>query len=114
MTRLTQACSAFLLVLLAACASMGVAPADTFGKKVIVANSVVEAVADTAGTLYDAGKLTSADVQKIVTQLKDARMAIAIAHQIHATNPMEAETRLDAVIASLRLMQATLESWNHE
>lgn len=99
-----------LAFLLAACQTLNIAPADTFNKKVVVANGLVESAAVTVTTLYDAGKISKEDGAKIIKQGQDARAAIELAREIYLNNPADANDRLTAIIAGLRVLQTTLEA----
>jgi hypothetical protein len=90
-----------LLILLAGCGILGIPPADTFNKRVVLANSAVEAVASTVDTLYTAGKISQADASSVLKQTTEARTGIEIARGMYATNPVDAENRLTTIITAL-------------
>jgi len=99
-----------LLVLVAGCAALGVPQADTFNKKVVAANAIVESAAGTIATLAGAGKISTEDAHKYLDQAKDAAHAIDVTREVYATNPGEAENRLGAIIVGLNALTALLEA----
>lgn len=107
--RLKAAC-AVLIVVLSGCSVLGVPPADTFNKRVVVANGIVEQVSRTVETLFVAGKLTKEDAQAYNERAESAATGIDIAVQAHATDPTGADTRLGAIIAALNALKSELEA----
>jgi hypothetical protein len=99
-----------LLLILTACAALGVPKADTFNKQVVVANGIVESVATTAASLHAAGKITDEERASVYQQGTEARAAIELVRQLHATDPMKAENRLNAIIVGLNALQSRLEA----
>lgn len=99
-----------LLLLLAACTTLGVPQADTFNKRVVVANGVVEATTKTIETLYVAGKLDKEEAHKANEQASNAATGIDIARQTHTTDPAAADAKLTATLAALNALNAYLES----
>lgn len=99
-----------LCVWLASCAALGVPQADTFNKRIVVANSVAETAAGTIGTLVAAGKLTPEEAQSALDKTKSAAAGIDLARKIHAQDPQAANTELGAIIASLNALSLYLES----
>lgn len=99
-----------LLIMLAACQSLGVPPADTFSKRVIVANGLVESASATVETLYTAGKLSQPDARQFNQRCTDAATGIDIARQAHVTDPAAADARLTAIIAGLNALSAELKT----
>lgn len=95
---------------LASCASLGIPQANTFNKRVAVANSVIESTATTIETLFLAGKLTKAESQKALDQTKSASAGIDIARKIRAEDPRGANTQLEAIITSLNALNVYLQS----
>jgi hypothetical protein len=98
-----------LLFLLTGCAALGVPKADTFNKQVVVANSIVESVAETAGTLYSTGKISTEEKDDVFRQGTEARTGIKLVRQLHATDPLAAENRLNTIIVALTALQSRLE-----
>jgi hypothetical protein len=99
-----------LLLLLTACAALGVPKADTFNKQVVVANSLVESAATTAASLHAAGKISDDARADVYNQGTQARASIEIVRQLHATDPLAAENRLNTIIVALTALQAQLEA----
>jgi hypothetical protein len=93
-----------------ACASLGVPEADTFNKKTVVANGLVESASATVETLYTAGKLSQPDARSFNQRLENAAKAIDIAKQVHQTDPATADARLSAIIAGLNALQSELQA----
>jgi hypothetical protein len=111
MIRKILACSGLvLLVLITGCAALGVPKADTFNKQVIVANSLVESVAETARTLYSSGKISTEDKDAVYTAGTEARADIELLRQLHATDPLKAENRINTLIITLTALQSRLEA----
>lgn len=99
-----------LLFLLTACAALGVPKADTFNKQIVVANSLVESAATTAASLYAAGKISDDARADVYNQGTQARASIEIVRQLHATDPLSAENRLNTIIVALTALQGRLEN----
>lgn len=99
-----------LLVLLSACQTLGVPQADTFNKRVIVANSIVEQSANTVSTLVSAGRLSHEDAQRSLDRVRDAAAGIDVARQVLPDDPAAADAKLSAVIAALNALNLYLES----
>lgn len=102
------------LLILTACAALGVPKADTFNKQVVVANSIVESVATTASSLHAAGKISDEAKSDVYTQGVEARAAIELTRQLHATDPLAAENRLNTIIVALTALQTRLEATNEQ
>lgn len=98
-----------LLFLLTACAALGVPKADTFNKQAVVANSIVESAAKTAGTLYSTGKISTEEKDEVYKQGTEARAEIELLRQLHATDPLKAENRINTLIVALTALQSRLE-----
>lgn len=94
------------LVLLQACAGFGTPPIDTFNKRVAVAYSTIQTVAESAAILQRAGKLSPADVGKIRSGLHDVLDGTAAAEALAKTDLGGAQTRLTATIQVLTILQA--------
>lgn len=110
MRRLKFSILPLALLLLSGCATLGIPQADTFNKRVLAANALVESAAGTIETLRLAGKISKPDAQEVQDQARNAALAIDVAVDVHATNPAEADTRLDAAVVALRALTAYLES----
>ena len=99
-----------ILLILAACASLGVPQADTFNKRVVVANGIVESTAKTIETLFVAGKLSKDEAQQANDRAKDLATGIDVARQVYPTDPAGADDRLTAAITALNALNAFLET----
>jgi hypothetical protein len=99
-----------LIIMLSACAALGVPKADTFNKQVIVANGMVESAATTAASLHAAGKISEDAKTDVYSKGTQARASIEIIRQLHATDPLAAENRLNTIIVALTALQAQLEA----
>jgi len=88
-------------VVLAGCAALGVQTPKTFEERVAAGYATIEAVADTAGSLLDAGKITVDDAKNVVEHTRVAHAGLVIAEQVRATDPTAAENRLVAIITAL-------------
>lgn len=101
---------AVLLVMLTACATLGVATPKTFNERLAAAYSTVTAARDTTATLLSANKISAVDARNAQEQLDNARTGLDLARQIHTSDPAGAQTRLDAIVVGLATLQAFLQS----
>lgn len=99
-----------LLLILTACASLGVPPADTFNKQAAAAVSSVNAASQLSLTLLQARKITPDESDAFVGRAEDAQEAIDLTRSIRSTDPAGAQDRLDAIIRSLQILTAELEA----
>ena len=98
-----------LALLLVGCSTLGVPAADTFNKRVVAANALVEQASATVETLLVAGKISKEEAQQYNQRAKDAAAAIDIARSAQATDPAEADARLSAIMNALNALVAELE-----
>lgn len=96
------------LACLCACAQLGMAPADTFNKKVAAAYTTVQSVADSANAALAAGKITKSDATNVVTSARAALTAIDVAEGLHSTDPKAGDDKLAATLAILQALSAYL------
>ncbi len=101
---------ALLLVMLTACATLGVQAPQTFNERLAAAYTTVTAARDATATMLTSGRLSAADAQNVQSQLDNARTGLDLARQLHATNPPAGDARLDAVVMGLTALQAYLQS----
>jgi len=94
------------VVLLQACASLGTPPIDTFNKRVAVAYTTIQTVAESATILQNARKLSPAEVSKIRYGLHESLDGVAAAETLAKTDLGGAQTRLTATIQVLTVLQA--------
>lgn len=99
-----------LLLILTACASLGVPLADTFNKQAAAAVSSVNAASQLSLTLLQARKITPDESDAYIDRAEDAQEAIDLTRSIRSTDPAGAQDRLDAIIRSLQILTAELEA----
>lgn len=99
-----------LLLIIAGCAALGVAPANTFNKRAVVANTAIESAAATVTALYQNNKISQEDAQTAHDKLVQLADGLDLAIQIHKTDPTSADGRLDEIIVSLQALEAYLRS----
>jgi hypothetical protein len=101
---------AALAMVLAGCQTLGnpVAQADSFSKKIILANSTIEATATNITTLVSSGKLSKDEAQDAINALDNASSAVDLARKTYNQNPKDAESRLSLTLAALTTLQAEL------
>lgn len=75
--------AACLLLIHAACTSLGIAPADTFEKRVAAGALTVQTVAETTTAAVRAGKLSKGDAENVVTTLRTAHQALMVAQGLY-------------------------------
>lgn len=98
-----------LLLILSACSVMGVPQADTFNKRVVQANGLVEVSANMVPVAYEAGKIDRDQAGDTLQKLRQLGSAIDSAVLIRSTKPAEADAMLTATIVSLSVLKAELE-----
>lgn len=97
------------LTLFAACAQLGIAPADTFNKKAAVAISTVTEVRETAAAALQAGKITPDQARDVQAKADAARDGVQAARQVAAQGDYgSAQTRIDAIQATLQALHTYL------
>lgn len=99
---------ATLVLVVQACASLGVSAPATFNQKAVAAHSTVEGVAKTATGLRLAGKLSDQDRDNVVASLRAAEQAIDIATLTAKADPAGGTAKLDAAIAALTALSTYL------
>lgn len=99
----------FLIVfLLAACAQLGIAPADTFNKKVAAAAASVQTIYDAGYAAYQADKITTEQASNLVDALNGVLATLSAAEKLHAADPKGAETKLSAALQILTALNQYL------
>lgn len=98
-----------LLLLIAACGSLGVPAPQTFNERAAAATATVNTASQTVLTLLQARKITPDESDRYTDRAEDAQEAIDLARGIYPTNPTSAEDRLALVIAALQILTAELE-----
>lgn len=93
---------------LAACAQLGVAPADTFDKKAVAGYAGVKAASDSVATLYQGGRLSGDEARSASMALHQVVAGLDTAVSLSKTNPQAAGDRLTLAITALSTLQAFL------
>lgn len=99
-----------LLLILTACAALGVPKAETFHQKLAGGYTTVAAARDTTATLLSAGRITAADAQNIQNQCDNLRSGLDVARSLHASDPAIGDDKLAAIITGLNTLSAYLAS----
>jgi len=100
-----------LALLLSACASLGIAPAETFNQKVAYAIGVHTAVLQAATKGVTAGTISSADGEAILKQADDAKVLIDGAVGLSTSGDATGATnRLAIAVSALTALQTYLAS----
>lgn len=97
-----------VVLLLQACAFLGVPTPATFNQRAAFALSQVTAVRESAAELVTARAITAEDARNIQSQATTARAGIDLAIGFHATDPNQAENRLLAAQIILDALKAYL------
>lgn len=100
--------SIVILTLLTACAQLGIAPADTFNKKLAAGYVTVQTVAEGTTSLLKAQKISKGDAQNVAATNVTALTALDTAADMSKTNIGAADTKLTATIGILTALQAYL------
>lgn len=100
----------FVMVLVAACAQLGLLVPQSFEEKLTAGVASVEAARNTTTALLDARKITSDDAQHIQDQLRNARAGLDVARAMGRTDQTAADAKLTAIQAGLKALQAYLAS----
>lgn len=98
----------FLLLLLSACAQLGLQSPKSFNDKLATGYVTITAARDSTATLLTSGKITAADAQQIQTQCDNARSGLDIARSVHATSPEAGDEKLTAILAGLNALSQYL------
>jgi hypothetical protein len=98
-----------LLLILAACATLGVPAPQTFNQRAAAATATVNTASQTTLTLLQARKITPDESDRYIDRTEEAQKSINLARSLHATDPNAAEDRLALVIAALQVLTAELE-----
>lgn len=99
----------FLIVfLLAACAQLGIADADTCKKKVAAAGATVQTIYETSNAAYQADKLSETDMDNVINVLNASLTSLRAALPMCGTDPAGAQTKLSATLQILTALNAYL------
>jgi hypothetical protein len=96
------------MLILSACASLGVPTPDTFNKKLAVAVATVTEVRNTGATLLSAGKISASDAANIEKQADTAREGLNVARTLSGKDLAGADNKLTAATAILQALQTYL------
>lgn len=124
MKRLQQLlATALLAALMLGCATLGMAPLDTFEKRVAGANTTVQVIAESAANGLASGALREKDAANVVVTMRASLQAIQVAQEIYygacplrptvetpdpACTVPAADAKLKATLAILTALQAYL------
>jgi hypothetical protein len=108
MKRLRLFAIAVAFGILAACATFGVDPPQTFNQRVAAAQITVTAVRSSALSLLNAEKISVADAKNVQASADAGNAAIDLALTSSATDPTGANNKLAAAIAILTGVQTYL------
>lgn len=97
----------FIIPLLMACAELGLAPADTFEKKLAYAYGTYTAVQQSAASALAAKEITKADAQQVLTLGDQARALLDAAKVVG--DPTEAQNKLLLATQILQQLQTYLQ-----
>jgi hypothetical protein len=103
-------CLPALLLLLSACAQLGLQSPQNFSDRLAAGYVTVTAARDTTATLLSSGKITAADAQNVQQQADNARSGLDIARQVHETNPAAGDDKLAAILTGLNALSRYLNS----
>lgn len=101
---------AFALVLLSACALLGVPTPESFSERLAVGYSSTTTVRQTALTLLQQKKLSPDDVENIQQQADNARAGLDIARTMRGVDLESADARLTATLVGLTALEAYLRA----
>lgn len=93
---------------MSACETIGAPAPKSFKQSVPVAVATVTSVRQSATALLQAGKITPKEASNVQLQADNARTAIDLAQQIHATDPAGAQTKLTAALLVLSTLNQFL------
>jgi len=99
-----------LLILLAACASLGVPTAQTFNERLAAGYVSATSVRTSATTLLNGGVIGSKDAENVQKQCDNLRVALDVARTIEPTDKPRATEKLLATLAALTALQEYLEA----
>ena len=102
--------SAYLLLLVAGCAALGLPQPQTFNEKIAAAYTTVTQVRSVAASLVGVGKLSPDDAQNVQNQATHARDGIELARKAHLTDPKAGAAKLDSVTAILNTLNNYLKA----
>lgn len=100
--------AASMLMMLSACAQLGLKAPETFNQKVAVAYGTVTQVRESATLLLQQQKITSQDAMHVQATADIARNGIDAARVMYMSNPDAADQKLNLVRTILQSLSAYL------
>jgi hypothetical protein len=110
LTRFRILLAACALMLITACAQLGMPAPETLAQRIAVTVSTVTAVRQSAGTLLAAKKISVADAENIQAQADNVVAGAAVARTLAPIDPAAADAKLQQTRAVLIALQAYLLS----
>lgn len=98
------------VMLLAACAQLGLAQPETFNQKLAVAYGTVTQTRELATTLLQQGKLSSDDASNVLATTDAARAGLDTARKLSLSQPEAAIVKLESVRSVLVAVSTYLAS----
>ena len=95
-----------VLMLLSACAALGLPTANSFSERVALSYATVEGVTRSTTVLLNAKAISVSDAENVLTQSKNALAGIDIAKSMEKTDMTAADAKLNAVRTILTALQA--------
>ena len=95
-----------VLMILTACATLGLPTADSFKERVAVSYATVEGVSRSTIILLNAKVISINDAKNVVAQANNALAGIAIAESMAKTDMTAADAKLNAIRTILVALQA--------
>lgn len=99
-----------LLILLAACQSLGIPPADTFNKKAAAAVVSVNTASQLTLTLLQARKISPDESDRYTDRVEQLQNGINVARSLRSTDPAGADDKIGLTINALQVLIAELET----
>lgn len=98
-----------ILLLLAACAQLGVQPAQSFDERLAYAYGTNTAVREASTSALNAGEITPDDMERVIALNDQARALLDAARLAHGTGDLEtADARLTLAVSVLTQVQTYL------
>lgn len=94
---------------LSGCSAIGI-QADTFNKRVVVANHTIATAASTVETLEAAGKLSKPDARAVLARVAQVALAVDVAVEVHKGDAALGTSKLDAALVVLTAINRELEA----
>lgn len=96
------------VVLIGACASVGIKPPESFEDHIANAYASLTAARDTSTILAQNGKLSRKDFEVFINQCDSARESIELARELHKLDAPAGQERLDSAITILNALNEYL------